>query len=85
MSAAILKILDLKIFDKNIQRFIAFNLIFHLVYFFNGLRTPDFAKNTVKNFFRLFLQFSETYILDRTIIFWDFKFRIEVKVVIRCI
>ena len=33
ISAAILEILDFKILNKNIQRFIAFDLIYHLVYF----------------------------------------------------
>ena len=34
--AAILDKLDLKWFTKNILRFIAFDLIFHMEYFFNG-------------------------------------------------
>ena len=84
ISAAILKILDFKTLNKNIQRFIAFDLIFHMVYFFMA-REPQTLQKLGWFFFRLFLQFSQTHILDKTISFGDFEFRIDSKVVMGCI
>ena len=67
ISAVILEILDLKIIFKNILRFIAFVLIFHLVFFFNVLGTRDIAKITLKFFLDYFCN-------SRKLIFWTEPF-----------
>ena len=81
-SAAILDALDLKNLIKNILRFIAFDLIFHLPYVFKCFEKTEPCKIYAENIFETIFAILGNLNFEQGHIFLDFIFRIEVKVAI---
>ena len=72
-SAALLDKLDLKILFKNMWRFIAFDLIFHLTCILKGFIQAKSCKIYAENFFMTIFAFLGNSNFEQGHIFLDFK------------
>ena len=84
-STALLDKLDLKIFIKNMWRFIAFDLIFHLACLLKSFVQAKSFKIYAEIFFMIIFALLGNSNFEQGHIFGDFNFIIEVKVALEYI